>query len=338
MVTQEEVAREAGTSTAVVSYVMNGGPRNVSAETRRRVLEAAAKLDYRPNAVARSLRRARTHVLGLIAADLTNPYCTQLAVDVEDAALLRGRTLLLGNAKHDDERQAQHLRTFIEQRVEGIIFIGSAYTDEAFLPQTMRMLRGSDVPPLVVLDRPGGTVGATTIQIDNRGGAYAAVAHLIGHGQSEVAELAGFLGLSSSRERHDGWSAALDDNGLSCREEWRVQSAMDRYDAYWVARTLLEQQPRPRALFTHTDEQAVGVLHAAASLGLRVPSDLALASFDDITEARIVQPSLTTAHQPIAQAAKLAVDVLVGDANGAPVVVPPEPLATELVIRDSCGC
>jgi len=150
--------------------------------------------------------------------------------------------------------------------------------------------------------------------------------------------IAGFPALSSIRERHDGWLAAHRDKGRGCREQWQVQSALDRYDAYWVARGLLDQRHRPRAVFTHTDEQAVGVLYAAASLGLHVPTDLALASFDDNTEARIVQPSLTTARQPIPQAVKLAVDVLVGDADGAPVAPPSQPLPTQLVLRDSCGC
>lgn len=338
MVTQEEVAREAGTSTAVVSYVINNGPRNVSEAARQRVLAAVAKLGYRPNAVARSLRSASTRVIGLIAADITNPYCSQLAGDVEDAALRHGRTLLFGNAKHDDSRQAHHLQTFIEQRVEGIVFIGSAYTDDAFLPETTAVLRGENVPPLVVLDRPGHTVGATTIQVDNQGGAYAATAHLLGHGHAEVASLSGFRELSSMRERHQGWLEAHQERGLTCRPEWQLQSAIDRYDAYRVSRELFSGEQRPGAIFTHTDEQAIGVLYAAASLGLRVPYDLAVASFDDIREACIVQPSLTTARQPIAEAARLAVDVLLGDCNGDAIAVPPMPLPTELVVRESCGC
>ena len=338
MVTQEEVAREAGTSTAVVSYVINNGPRNVSEPTRQRVLAAVAKLGYRPNAVARSLRSANTKVIGLIAADITNPYCSQVAVEVEDAAMRHGRTLLFGNAKHDDSRQARHLRTFIEQRVEGIIFIGSAYTGDEFLPETTAVLRGENVPPIVVLDRPGHMVGATTIQVDNQGGAHAATAHLLWHGHDEVASLSGFGELSSMRERHQGWLDAHVERGLTCREEWQLQSEIDRYDAYRVSRELFSRAERPRAIFTHTDEQAIGVLYAAASLGLRVPRDLAVASFDDIREACIVQPSLTTARQPIAEAARLAVDVLLCHDNGGAVAPPFMPLPTELVVRESCGC
>ena len=338
MVTQQEVAREAGTSTAVVSYVINNGPRNVSEETREKVLAAVAKLGYRPNAVARSLRSATSRVIGLIATDITSPYCSQLAVEVEDAALRRGRTLLFGNAKHDDVRQARHLQTFIEQQVEGIIFIGSAYTDDAFLSDTTAVLRGQDVPPVVMLDRPGNTVGATTIQVDNHGGSLAATAHLLEHGHAEVALLSGLSELSSMRERRQGWLDAHRERGLRCRPEWLVESAIDRYEGYRVARELLGSPPCPSAIFTHTDEQAIGVLYAAVSLGRMVPGDLAVASYDDIREARIVQPALTTARQPTARAAELAVGVLLGGVDGEPVTVPDLPLPTELVVRESCGC
>jgi LacI family transcriptional regulator len=128
------------------------------------------------------------------------------------------------------------------------------------------------------------------------------------------------------------------ERNLICRPEWQLQSALDRYDSYRVSRELLGGTPRPGAIFTHTDEQAIGVLYAAASLGLRVPGDLAVASFDDIREACIVQPALTTVRQPIADAARLAVDVLLGDRNGDKVVLPPMPLPTGLVVRESCGC
>lgn len=337
MVTQDEVARLAGTSTAVVSYVINDGPRNVSDAARKRVLNAVEKLGYRPNAAARSLRSASSRLLGLIASDITNPYCSQLAVAVEDSVLARGRTLLFGNAQHDDDRQAGHLRTFLEQRVEGIIFIGSAYTDENFLPATTAALSGSAVP-LVMLDRPGQQVGATTIQVDNRAGAYAATAHLIGHGHRHVACLAGSFGLSSMRERHEGWEAAVRDGGVAPTEVLEVQSALDRHEAYAVAREMLSQPVRPTAIFSHTDEQAMGILYAAASLGLRVGEDLAVASFDGLRESGIVSPGLTTVEQPIATRAELAVAALLGDREGNPVDVPANPLPVRLVVRQSCGC
>ncbi|MHB1173184.1 MAG: LacI family DNA-binding transcriptional regulator [Lacisediminihabitans sp.] len=337
MVTRDEVALEAGTSTAVVSYVINNGPRNVSESARLRVLAAIAKLDYRPNAVARSLRSSSGTVLGLIVPDITNPYCGELALAVENSALERGYTLLLGNAMHDDERRARHLQTFIEHQVQGIVFIGSTYGDEAFLPASSRALQGNRTP-LVFLDRSTSEFGATVIVVDNRGGAYAATTHLLEHGHAAVASFAGSSGLSAVRERQDGWAAALRAKGLDISRQQTYESAFDRYEAFAVARAMFASENRPRAIFSHSDEQSMGIIYAAAQAGLRVPEDVALVSFDGIKEASIVSPGLTTVQQPIARAGALAVDLLLNATARVTGVEQSETLPVTLVVRQSCGC
>ncbi len=337
MVTRDEVAREAGTSTAVVSYVINNGPKNVSESARQRVLAAVTKLDYRPNAVARSLRSSSSSVLGLIVPDITNAYCGELAVAVENSALERNHTLLLGNSMHDDQRQAQHLQTFIEHRVKGIVFIGSTYGDETFLPATSRTLHGNKTP-LVFLDRSTSEFGATAILVDNRGGAYAATMHLLDHGHTAVASFAGSSGLSAVRERTEGWADALRVKGFNASQQQTYESAFDRYEAFAVARVMFASENRPRAIFSHSDEQSIGIIYAAAQAGLRIPADVALVSFDGIKEANIVSPGLTTVQQPIAQAGALAVDLLLNNSQGTVGTEQSETLAVKLTIRHSCGC
>ncbi|MEW1823225.1 LacI family DNA-binding transcriptional regulator [Arthrobacter sp. NPDC080031] len=337
MITQEEVAREAGTSTAVVSYVVNNGPRKVSDATRKRVLDAVERLGYRPNAVARSLRSASSTTLGLIAADITNPYCGEVAQAVETSALERGYSLLLGNAMQNDERQAKHLRTFIEQQVKGIIFAGSSVTNEAFLPATMAALKGNKTP-VVFLDRSASEVWGTSIIVDNRAGAFAGTTHLLDHGHTEVASFSGPLGLSAVRERQEGWEQALIARGIDPDGQLNVQSSFDRYDAFRVAKMLLATRKRPRAMFVHSDEQAIGILHAAAEARVRVPEDVALVSFDGIREAGIISPGLTTVQQPIARAGSLAVDLLLRARPGEAMELQSEMLPVELIIRHSCGC
>lgn len=337
MVTQDEVAREAGTSTAVVSYVVNNGPRKVSEGTRQRVVEAVEKLGYRPNAVARSLRSASSTTVGLIATDITNPYCGELAQAVETSAQEQGHSLLLGNSMQNDERQAKHLRTFIEHQVRGIVFIGSAVTDEDLLPATTAALSGNKTP-LVFLDRPASALGGISIQVDNRGGAYAATAHLLEHGYPEVASFGGALALSVVRERREGWEQALHAFGLNPTRQQNVQSDFNRYDAFRVASQLLAGPERPRALFMHSDEQSIGVLHACAQVGLRVPEDLALVSFDGIRESGIITPGLTTVQQPITVAGALAVDLLLKARPGEVFEAETEPLPVQLTVRQSCGC
>jgi LacI family transcriptional regulator len=320
-----------------VSYVINSGPRNVSEATRERVLAAVAKLDYRPNAVARSLRSSSSTVLGLIVPNITNAYCGELALAVENSALARNHTLLLGNSMHDDERQAKHIETFFSHQVKGIVFIGSTYGDETFLAATSRALQGNRAP-LVFLDRSTSEFGATAILVDNRGGARAATEHLLSHGHRSIANFAGSSGLSAVRERTDGWANALGDAGVSTRGQRHFESAFDRYEAFAVARAMLESAERPTAIFSHSDEQSIGIIYAAAQLGIRIPEDLALVSFDGIKEASIVSPGLTTVQQPIARAGELAVDVLLSSARGVHGPEHEEVLPVELIIRQSCGC
>lgn len=336
MVTQDEVAKEAGTSTAVVSYVVNNGPRNVSEGTRERVLAAVDKLGYRPNALARSLRSASSTTLGLIAADITNPYCSEIALAVETSALQQGHSLLLGNAMQNDERQAKHLRTFIEHQVRGIVFVGSAVTEEDVLPATTAALRGNKTP-LIFLDRPASALGGISIRVDNRGGAYAATTHLLEHGHTEVASFGGALALSVVQDRRDGWEQALRDQGLDPARQQVVQSSFDRYDAFRVARELLGEPSRPRAMFVQSDEQAIGVLHACADLGIRVPDDLALVSFDGIRESGIITPGLTTVQQPITEAGELAVALLLGTEQRGALDGHTDALPVRLIVRQSCG-
>ncbi|MFC4946342.1 LacI family DNA-binding transcriptional regulator [Pseudonocardia sp. GCM10023141] len=123
--TRDDVARLAETSTAVVGYVINGGPRNVSPERRERVLAAMAALDYRPNAIARSLAATESRTIGMIVPDVSNAYFAELALAVEAAALPRDRLLFLGNSAGQQERETAYVRTFLERRVDGIVAIGA---------------------------------------------------------------------------------------------------------------------------------------------------------------------------------------------------------------------
>lgn len=332
------MAREAGTSGAVVSYVVNGGPRNVAEPTRRRVLRAIEKLDYRPNAHARSLRSSTSTVLGLVVSDITNAYCAELALAVETAALDRGHTLLLGNTTSNDDRQARHLRTFLEHQVKGILFVGSSDGDEVFSPVVEAVLEGR-TSPLVFLDRSTSAFGAAAIRVDNRQGATDATDHLLDHGHRQIVNFAGSSLSSAVRERTAGWQDSLTARGIDWRSQRAVDTQFDRYKAFAAARALFNGRPRPSAIFSHSDEQSIGILHAAAEAGVRIPEDLALASFDGIKEASIVAPGLTTVQQPIAHLAKLAIDRVL-DPHGPERTSSPENalVPVHLVVRNSCGC
>ncbi|MEL0626566.1 LacI family DNA-binding transcriptional regulator [Salinibacterium amurskyense] len=337
MVTRDDVAREAGTSTAVVSYVMNNGPRNVAAPTRQRVLDAVARLGYRPNATARALASASSTVLGLIASDITNPYCSELAIEVENSALARGHSLLLGNAMNSDERQARHLRSFMEHQVRGILFVGSTDERRSSHEETSSVLE-SNHTPLVFFDRPASELGATAILVDNRGGGFAATSHLLDHGYESVACFSGPAHLYGVSDRLAGWGDALEAKGMKAEEQEVFESEFDRYSAFALARVILARPTRPRAIFVHSDEQAFGIMTAATQAGLSIPEDLALISFDGLKESSIVLPRLTTVQQPFHTAASLGVDVLLDATPGSREAPHNRVLPLDLTIRESCGC
>lgn len=335
VVTRDDVASRAGTSSAVVSYVVNGGPRSVSPATRARVLKAINELGYRPNGLARALRTQKTFTIGLIVPDNTNPFFAQLARAVEEAAFERGYVLLLGNSAQDNQRQAQYVRTFLERQVDGLVLIADFDARPFSLrAETAQALRQAGTP-FVLLDRHPDDLWAPSVTVDNEGGGYLATRHLLEHGHKAIACLAGPSEVRTANQRAEGWARALDEAGVARRREWVVRSRFRRRDGYLAARALFSQRTRPRALFAHSDEQAIGALHAAHEAGIQVPDDVAIVSFDGTDEAAYTIPPLSTVAQPVEELGRCTVDMLIsGEANRRK----PRCLPVHLVARRSCGC
>jgi LacI family transcriptional regulator len=329
MVTRAQVAEHAGVSPAVVSYVLNDGPRAVAPATRARVLASVNALGYRPNAVARSLRVRRTHTIGLIVPDNSNPFFAELAREVEAAASARGYALLLGNSTQDAEREASYVETFRQRQVDGLLLIGVHV-----LPETVQGAR----TPIVVLDRPVPGLELPSVLIDHRGAALTGTRHLIAHGYERVGCIAGPDGVPVSDERSAGWRAALAEAGIGAEGELEVAAPFSYAGGYAAARRLLAATRPPRAIFASSDLQGIGALRAAADLGLRVPDDFALLSMDGTEQASFTTPGLSTVRQPLDQLAERAVQRLFAQLE-APAVEPTrDVLPSALVLRGSCGC
>ncbi|WP_165949178.1 LacI family DNA-binding transcriptional regulator [Kribbella turkmenica] len=339
MVTRDDVARLAGTSTAVVSYVLNNGPRPVAAATRRRVLQAVEELGYRPNAAARALSRRHDDVIGLIVPNFDNPYFAALGTAIEGAATAKGFTVILGNARHEDDRQAAYVETFLSRQCSGLILVGAAQeSDGRNGPRTNALLKREQGVPLVSFDPlPNGARG-TLLTPDNVPGAAAAVEHLLGHGHTRVGMLAGPQKFKAVQERERGWRETLENAEIDAASQTVVRCRFDRYEAFDLTERLLRSPRQFTALFIHTDEQAIGVIHAARAAGLTLPQDLAIVSFDGIREAGLITPQLTTVQQPITQLGARAVDLIQKQIARRPTNRTTERLTCELVTRTSCGC
>ncbi|MGE5603636.1 MAG: LacI family DNA-binding transcriptional regulator [Nitrososphaerales archaeon] len=331
MTTINDVAKRAGVSPVTVSRVLNGAP-NVNAATRERVNRAIAELGYVPNIVARSLRSRRTRSLALILPDITNPFWPTVARGVEDAAQKGGYSVLLCNSDENADKQARYLEVVASQQVDGVI-IAPCDSD----PSKLAILRDRGVAT-VVIDRRIDDWDVDTVRGDSVGGAHALVRHLVKLGHTRIAMLSGPAETSTSQDRVAGYEAALMHAGLP------VDSRLLRYGEFREAsgremmQSLLADCPVITAVFAANNAIAVGALEALGERGIRVPQDMALVCFDDLSPASQLFPFLTVAEQPAyemgLEAARLLLSAL---AAGAPLAPRHVMLPCRLIVRHSCG-
>lgn len=321
-VTRNDVARLAGVSSAVVSYVVNNGPRPVAEDTRRRVQEAIDKLGYRPNAAARSLITGRADLLGLIVPDVRNPYFAALAQAAETAARERGLNLVL--AQGETGALAPLVESLSGHLVAGII---TATIPE---PAASAIVVRNRVP-MVNLSLALPMESMSAIWPDYYGGARAAVEHLVEvHGHRSIALVIGSdqperpPELIDERER--GWRDALSGYGLATDHVIRVHwSAVGGAEAA----QRLADDAEVTAAFVSSDQQAIGMIAGLHRVGR---SGMALVSFDGSPEAEFTVPPLTTVRVPLGDLAAGAIAEVLGEP------LPTQVFPTSLVVRESCGC
>ncbi len=317
-----DVAARAGTSTAVVSYVINGGPRPVSDATRARVETAVAALGYRRNALAGALRPGRTDVVGLVVPDSSNAFFSELARQIEGEARRRGLLTLLGNTGYQQAAEREYVATFSDLRPRGILLA------------TLSELPAEQVDcPLVYLhSAPVGAGAAVTV--DDERAAADAVTHLLDDGRaggwSSVHCVTGPDDFGPAGLRERGWRRVMLEHGID-PEPLRHRAGFDRIEAVPAMAALLRAPSRPRAVFATTDEQALAVLDAAQTLGLRVPEDVAVVGFDGIRASLHGIRRLTTVAVPLHTLATAALDSL---DDAAPVT---RTVHATLVVGDTCG-
>jgi LacI family transcriptional regulator len=321
-----DVAREAGVSAATVSRVLNGHP-SVNPELAGRVREVAARLAYRPNGVARSLRRQSTAVLALIISDVSNPFFTAITRGVEDVAQRSGLSVLLCNADEDPEKEATYLRVAEQEQVAGVILSPHRAGSD------VSRLRSSGIP-LVVIDRPLDEV-VDTVTVHSFDGARAATDHLIDAGWARPACITGPEGARTAEDRLEGYLAAVREQGGL--DELVARAPFRQHGGARAAAELLDAPGGPPdAFFAASAQMALGVLGEVHRRGLEVGVDVGMITFDDAPWAPYISPPMSVVAQPAydvgAQAARLLVERVRGAA-------PEDPrhlvLSTTLVIRDS---
>jgi LacI family transcriptional regulator len=327
-VTRNDVAAHAGVTPSTVSYVINNGPRPVSAAARERVLKAIDELGYQPSDVARSLRTQRSMTLGLVIPNTANPFYAEVARAVEEVGFERGYTVFLCHSSHLPERERRYAELLRAKHVDGAIF----HPTTADLG-SLAVLSQAGIQ-VVVLERS--VPGYHCFVADERHGGYLATHHLLDLGHRRVGCIVRTGDMTSSAARVDGYRTALAEVGLPLDERLVAESDFGYAAGAAAAVRLLELPERPTALVTHNDIIAIGAIRAAADAGLRVPEDLAVVGYDDIAQAAYAVPSLTTIaypkHRMGRAAAQLLLSLLAGEETIPPATVV---LPVQLVARGS---
>jgi LacI family transcriptional regulator len=325
-----DVAREAKVSVFTVSAVINKTGR-VSAALGRRVEAAIAKLNYRPNLLARSLAKQQTHTLGMVVTDIANPFFPAIVRGAEDAAQKAGYSVLLCNSDDKQDKEAIYLELLLSKRVDGIIL---NKTPAALSLAQRRMLEETKIP-IVLLMRTCPGLKTDIVQTDDRRGAMDAVSHLARIGHKRIAFVGGPLPVSNARARRQGYRKALEASGLEYVPDLTFEGDYRIESGHRAGLALLPY--RPDAVLVTNYLMTVGFMSAADEIGMLCPQDFALVSFDDYPWLGCFRPRLTTIELPKYELGDTAVRLLLERIQGKrqhPVTVN---LLPQLRVRESCG-
>ncbi|MBB5172774.1 catabolite control protein A [Texcoconibacillus texcoconensis] len=309
-ITIYDVAREAGVSMATVSRVVNGNP-NVKPTTRKRVLEAIERLGYRPNAVARGLASKRTTTVGVIIPDISSIFFSELARGIEDIATMYKYNMILSNSDQNKEKEIHLINTMLEKQVDGIVFMGGEITDDH-----VEAFEKSPVPVVMsaTLDQER---KLPSVNINYEQASYDAVKSFIDQGHNKIAMLTGTLeDPVNGYQKYAGYKRALEEHGISFNEDYVVIGDYTYDSGIEAMESLTSLEDKPTAVFSSTDEMALGVIHGAQDRGYRVPEDFEVIGFDNTRLAMMVRPTLTSVVQPMYDIGAVSMRLLTKLMNG----------------------
>lgn len=312
--TIRDVARESGYSASTVSIVLNSAPlsRYIPEETKGRIQIAARRLGYRPNPLARSLRNQRSNIVGVMVFDITDPFCTPILRGLENALYQANYLSLLADAHNDAQRFERYLEMLLDRRVEGLIVIANwLVTDIKVLADlTERQV------PTVIAGRAFEIENVNTVSVDNENGAALALEYLHRLGHRDIAFLRGPKTLTSSGQRWKGIRSFAKSVGLrlDVKRIKELPESLDPNSSFEAGGQLTMELLRGGTSFTallaYDDVTALGAMRALKNKGLRVPEDCSVVGFDDVAQASLSLPSLTTVRQPMEAMGSMSVGMM----------------------------
>ena len=327
----KDIAEKVGVSTALVSYVLNGleKEKRVGNEVVQKIHKAAKELKYKPNQIARSLRKGSTNTIGLIVADISNPFFGQLARVIEDEAAKSGYTVVFGSSDENSEKSATLIDTLLNRQVDGLIITPS----EGSAEQIKSLLQG-DIP-VVLMDRYLPDISTNRVVLDNYMATYAAVNYFISRGYKKVNMIAYKSSLVHMQERIRGYREAMKESGLANEivvKEIRYSHAKSEMEK--VMEDLLAEKKMNALLFA-TNALSISGLYSIRKHNIKVPEELAVIGFDGHEVFDFFQPPLTYIHQPLEEMGKETVKLLLDQIKGSRKKVQIE-LTHRLIEQASC--
>ena len=323
----KDVANKAGVSITTASMVINNKDISVSEGTRRQVLQAARELGY--------LRRERVNSIALMVPDLGNLYYVELTRSISLCAQERGYNLLIFDSNNSPEREFSNLTTLRRTGVQGIIMgIASTGEDLSQMAPVARDIQSQSQTPIVLLDRSCAPFNCHTICVNNFKGGYLASGHLLDLGHERVGCVTGPIAFSECQDRTNGFRQAFIDRGVPFRDDWIIHGEFTVESGYRSAKALLDQGVT--AIFAQNDMIAFGVYQYLRSHGCRIPDDISVVGFDNISFISMTDIPLTTVAQPIREMGRKAIDILINTPfitdNADRVMLSLQP---ELIVRNS---
>jgi LacI family transcriptional regulator len=327
-VTIFDVARKAGVSSATVSRVANNHP-NIKPATRQRVEAAMESLGYVANLRARGLAGGKTNVIGLLVDDLDSSYIAQVAQGIDRSVSAHGYDVMLAtmHMRHSERRYIHHLFNGL---VDGlIVLLASGF--EPYLKEVAER----DLPVVLIDHAP--TTEAPVVKSANSAGTTAAIEHLVALGHKRIAFITGFLDVASARERLGSYEAARIRFDLDADPDLVRPGDFLAGSGAQAAQELFDLARPPTAIIASSDAEALGVMEVARERGIDVPGEVSLIGFDDIPEARYMNPGLTTVRQPMGDMGRTAAEILIDAMAGDAMPVASIELPTELIVRGTTG-
>ena len=327
-ITIEDVAKAAGVSRQTVSRAIND-KGEISPVTKKRVLDAVKELGYQPNRMAQGMVTQRTFTVGLIVSDITNPFFPEVARGVQDTAQAHNYNMFLCNSDDSADVELTTLRSMAAQPVDGIILFAHKTTEADLLAFAQ------NYRPIVLVNRPFSHPHISTLIVDNFNGAQMAVEQFIQSGHTQIGMIANRDFGPSQTRRVQGFQQTITTHNLPSDDSRICSNAPTLEGGYTATQELLQRHPEITAVFAYNDLMAIGALRACRDTGRRIPDDICIIGFDDISMASMVTPSLSSIQVDKYDIGKNAMLRLIQMLDHPNTAFPPQNMAVQLILRES---